>query len=127
MVKKRGKVVTKGENQNFPKERRILKRSDFVRLSQLNRKVSNRHFIAFYNTGATRRTRLGITVTKKVGNAVARNQIKRYVREFFRRQKNLIKSGFDINVVAKTQASGIPSKEVYLSLQNIFCKIRETN
>jgi len=111
-----------GKHQ-FRKAGRLLKRSDFVRLSQKNRKVQNQHFVALYDQGTTGRTRLGITVTKRVGNAVARNQLKRYVREYFRHHRQKIQSEIDINIIVKTTASGIPSKEAYRSLQNIFCKV----
>jgi ribonuclease P protein component len=45
--------------------------------------------------------RLGITVTKKVGNAVVRNRLKRLIREFFRRNKDLFPAGHDVVVMAK--------------------------
>lgn len=109
----------------FRKANRILKRSDFVRLSKKNLKVQNQHFVVLYNKSRNGRTRLGITVTKRVGNAVARNQLKRYVREFFRQNRQTIQSGIDLNVIIKTDASGIPSTEAYRSLRNIFCKIRK--
>ncbi len=45
--------------------------------------------------------RLGITVTKKTGNAVFRNRMKRLIREFFRRNKDLFPAGHDTIVLAK--------------------------
>ena len=108
----------------FVKACRILKRSEFVRLSQKNRKVYNRYFLALFDQGIDGQTRLGITVTKRVGNAVIRNQLKRYVREFFRQHRQSIESGMDVNIIVKKEASGIPSREVYLSLQSIFSRIR---
>jgi ribonuclease P protein component len=108
----------------FSKESRILKRSEFLRLSQKNRKVFNKHFLALFDKGINGQTRLGITVTKRVGNAVVRNQLKRYVREFFRKNRQRMKSGIDVNIIIKKEASGIPSKEAYLSLQSIFSRIR---
>jgi len=114
-------------SHRFGKKKRILKRSDFIRLSKINRKVQNQHFVALYIKGATERTRLGITVTKRVGNAVARNQLKRYVREFFRHYYHTVQRGTDINIIVKRKASDIPSTEAYRSLKNIFCKIRENS
>ncbi|PRP95691.1 Ribonuclease P protein component [Enhygromyxa salina] len=51
-------------------------------------------------------TRLGITVTRKVGNAVVRNRIKRLVREVFRQHRARLPPGLDIVWVAKQQAAG---------------------
>jgi ribonuclease P protein component len=57
-------------------------------------------------------TRLGITVTRKVGNAVARNRIKRLVREVFRQHRARLPPGLDIVWVAKQQAAGASFAEV---------------
>src|SRR5512145_352023 len=45
--------------------------------------------------------RLCITVTKKTGNAVFRNRMKRLLREFFRRNKDLFPAGYDVVIMAK--------------------------
>jgi len=109
----------------FSKESRILKRSDFIRLSEENRKVQNQHFVALFSKSATGRTRLGITVTKRVGNAVARNKLKRYVREFYRQQHETDQKKIDINIIVKKDAAGLPPNEAHRSLKHIFSKVRE--
>ena len=116
---------TPKEGNSFRKENRILKRSEFLHLSKKNRKVFNQHFLALFDHGINGQTRLGITVTKRVGNAVIRNQLKRYVREFFRQHRQSIQTGIDVNIIVKKEASGIPSREAYLSLQSIFSRIRK--
>ena len=69
----------------FSKDERLLKRESFINLTKSGRKTCNYFFIANYKEGSTYgQTRLGITVTKKVGGAVVRNRIKRLVREYFR-------------------------------------------
>lgn len=73
--------------------------------------------------GGQDRTRLGITVTKKVGNAVVRNRIKRLCREFFRFNKHNITGHWDINIIAKKQAAGLSAKDVFSSLKHIFDRI----
>jgi ribonuclease P protein component len=73
------------------------------------RKHHVRHFIVFVAprtpTGETGPTRLGITVTRKIGNAVARNRIKRLVREVFRLHRARLPEGLDLVWVAKQQAA----------------------
>lgn len=57
-------------------------------------------------------TRLGVTVTRKVGRAVVRNRIKRFVREAFRRQRAQFAPGIDMVWVAKKDASSVSFHEV---------------
>jgi ribonuclease P protein component len=52
-------------------------------------------------------TRLGITVSKRVGNSVRRNRVKRLVREFFRLHKDSFPQGCDIVIAARKDADGL--------------------
>ena len=62
--------------------------------------------------------RLGITVSKRVGNAVARNRIKRRVRECFRTAlKHRLPAGFAIVVIARTGADQIDSPTIHAELK----------
>src|SRR5690606_30651670 len=56
--------------------------------------------------------RLGITVSRKVGNAVVRNRIKRVVREAFRHSGALFDAGIDVVVIARPNAAGLGSRQV---------------
>jgi ribonuclease P protein component len=58
----------------------------------------------FVPSGAER-TRVGLTVSRKVGNAVVRNRVKRRLREAIRRQAEIIPSGFDVVIIAHPQAA----------------------
>lgn len=74
-----------------------------------------RYFLVFVS--ATPRSadpgpRLGVTVTRKVGCAVVRNRIKRWVREAFRRQRPGFKTGLDMVWVAKHNASRATYRDV---------------
>ena len=108
---------------SFTKADRILKRSEFIALSKLGRKVQDTDFIAYFLPGQHDQSRLGITVTKKVGQAVERNRIKRLVREFFRLNRRCLSGRWDINVIAKRQSAGITSEKAFRSLQNLFDRI----
>ncbi len=108
----------------FTKADRILKRSEFLRLSRSGRALHSAYFIvSIGREGQQDRTRLGITVTKKVGNAVVRNRIKRLCREFFRLNKHQITGDWDINIIAKKQAAGLSAKDVFYSLKHTFDRI----
>ena len=104
----------------FTKADRILTRSEFIHISRFGKKLHNRHFIATFCPGRLKKTRLGITVTKKVGNAVARNRIKRFTREYYRLNRHKITGDWDINIIAKKEAVDLSSDQAFSSLQGLF-------
>ncbi|MGD2029426.1 MAG: ribonuclease P protein component [Desulfobacterales bacterium] len=108
---------------SFTKADRILKRSEFIEISKFGKKTQNRHFVALFSPSRFQRTRLGVTVSRKVGNATIRNRIKRFSRESFRLNRHIITGYWDINIIAKKKAAELTSKQAFLSLQNIFTSI----
>lgn len=105
---------------SLKKADKILKRSEFLKLSKFGKKTQNRHFIVIYLPGKLQRTRLGVTVTKNVGSAATRNRIKRFSREYFRLNRHMITGDWDISIIAKKKAAELTSKEAFLSLKNLF-------
>ena len=78
-----------------------LRRGDFERVRRSGQRVETRHFIVFiHDREDGESTRLGITVSRRVGNAVRRNRIKRLVREWFRLRKYGL-GACDLNVIGK--------------------------
>jgi len=65
---------------------------------------------------------LGITASRKAGNAVKRNRIKRLIREFFRLNSPRIPQGYDIVVAAKKDASYLDLWKVKEELGEVFFK-----
>jgi len=111
---------------SFTKADRLLKRSDFLRLQRIGKNIQNNHFIASFYSGRYQRSRLGITVTRKVGNAATRNRIKRLSREYFRLNRHKIAGNWDINIIAKKKAADLTSAQAFSSLQFVFGGIKET-
>ncbi len=109
--------------KRFTKSDRLLKRSDFLKLSSIGTKVQNKHFVLIYSNNEKGVNRLGITVTKRVGKSVIRNRIKRYCREFFRLNRGIIPGNKDINIIAKKNALTLESKQMFQTLEHIFKKI----
>ena len=107
----------------FTKADRILKRYDFKALSQEGKKIRNKYFIVLYSTNRFKSSRIGVTVTKKVGNAPVRNRIKRLIREYFRLNRHRIKGFCDINIIPKREAVKLSSNQFFSSMQNIFDEI----
>lgn len=70
--------------QGFPASRRIRRRRDFSHIYASGQKQHSAHFILFALFQQGQAQRVGIAASKKVGNAVARNRVKRLLREYFR-------------------------------------------
>ena len=89
---------------SFPKTERLLNRQDFVNLNRSGKRYHTNHFTVIYRKNGLGNTRFGVTVTKRTGNAVKRNRLKRLIREFYRLNKSYFPEGYDIVVAAKKNA-----------------------
>ena len=67
-------------------------------------------------------SRLGVSVSRKVGNAVCRNRIKRIFREAFRLSKNEMPGGLDIIMIPRRGKSDWPMKEVKAELVRLLAE-----
>ncbi|WP_461833894.1 ribonuclease P protein component [Desulfothermus sp.] len=94
---------------------KITKSKEYQDCYLRGKKVTTEHFIVFVKQRIPDHLgpKLGITVTKKVGNAVFRNRIKRLIREGFR-QSRFVKSGADVDVVVVAK-KGIKKEDITLS------------
>jgi ribonuclease P protein component len=108
----------------FPRSIRLRKRRDFVTVQSGGRKLGGKHFVVLVAAGAGR---LGITVSKKVGNAVTRNRVKRFVREFVRTAavagRSWSLSGRDVVVVARPSAAALRFAEVSADLERLGARL----
>lgn len=104
---------------SFPRGQRLLKTKDFRRLFQDGKSFHSGNFIVLYAPNGLGRSRLGVTVSKRVGRAVTRNRVKRMVREHFRHQKAVLTDTYDVNVIAKNSASQLSSQEIREALNAI--------
>ena len=88
------------------KEMRLRQRVDYLAIQGGGRKLHGRHVLAMVRKqpGVCPHGRLGLTVTKKVGNAVVRNRIKRLLREWLRLH-GWVPPGWDMVLVAKDSAA----------------------
>jgi ribonuclease P protein component len=94
----------------------LRRRADYLAVQEGGRRHAGKYFLllararpapAAASPGAARAARLGITVSRKVGGAVERNRVKRWVRESYRRLRFLAPPGLDLVVIARPGAPGI--------------------
>ena len=74
---------------------------DFVNVYTSGRSYANKYLVIYTLKNNTDRNRLGISVSKKVGNSVVRHRIKRLVKESYRLHEKMFNSGLDIVVIAR--------------------------
>ena len=90
----------------------IKKNNDFQKVYRTGRSFANRLLIMYVMKAEREDTRIGISVSKKVGNSVVRHHVTRLVRESYRLNKNKVKTGLDIVVVARAAAKESDFKKI---------------
>lgn len=110
-------------NFGLKKAQKILKRPEYLLLSQSGKKTQDAFFIIIYTKSASGSPRLGITVSKRVGNAAVRNRVKRLVREWFRLYRAGWDGCWDVNVIAKKKTANLSFQEAALSLEKMIDQV----
>ena len=92
----------------LPKEKRLAKRAEYLRVYEVGRKFFSRYCVVFLAANGLPVSRIGVTATKKLGKANVRNRLKRWTRETYRRHRALLdldKQSLDIVVNVKQNAA----------------------
>jgi len=112
-------------DQGLSPQTRITKRSQYLSLRQRSRRWQSENFLLLWRPNRMGFSRLGITVTRRVGNAVVRNRIKRQVRERFRLHRALRSRGLDMVLIAKHSAGRLSKAEMARELEQLFDRLAE--
>ena len=111
-------------SSNFPKAERLLRRPEFLQFNEGASKLHTQYFLVLLKLKEGTGTRVGFTVSKKVGNAVVRNSIKRRLREFYRQNKSLFMQA-DVNIIAKKGAELLDFHNVSTELAAALGRLRK--
>jgi ribonuclease P protein component len=96
----------------FPRTLRIRRRGEFLKVQREGRRYTHSRLTILYRQNGTEMSRLGVTVSKKVGNSPVRSRIKRVLREAFRLDRAALPAGLDIVLVARSELVGASPDDV---------------
>ena len=113
-------------SEALPKEKRLAKRREFLRVYEAGRKLFSRYSVLFFAANGLPYSRIGITATKKSGKANVRNRLKRWTREVYRRQREPLgidDRALDVVVNIKPNAAQAAWSDYSLDLQRILQRV----
>ena len=97
----------------------LKKNSDFQKVYRQGKSYANRYLVMYVLENHTEGNRLGISVSKKVGNSVIRHHLTRLIRESYRLHEDMVNNGLDIVVIARSTARDISYHETESALLHL--------
>ena len=98
----------------FSKSRRITRRAEFSRVRSKGKSISGRFLVMGYlkDEQLTEPVRLGLITTKRIGNAVIRNRVRRRLRGILQRNGDQLVPGYWMVLIARNAAAGASSEQL---------------
>jgi len=100
----------------------IKKNSEFVQVYRQGKVATGRYCVLYFLPKEDNNTRVGISVSKKVGNSVLRHRLKRLYKEAFHQNYHGIKPGYDLVAIVRKKAYAIGFKECQADFMNTLKK-----
>jgi ribonuclease P protein component len=98
----------------------LKKNFEFKRIYKKGRSFVNPAIVVYILKNNKAANRVGITTSRKVGNAVMRNRARRVIREAYRQLEDRLHSGFDIVFVARTKTCLLKEQDIFKAMNGIF-------
>jgi len=92
---------------------------DFQDIYKKGKSYANRFLVMYIVENGTDKNRIGISVSKKVGNSVVRHRVKRLIKESYRLHEAVFNSGLDIVIVARPNAKDKSFSEIESALLHL--------
>jgi ribonuclease P protein component len=100
----------------------LKKNREFVQVYQRGKVATGRYCVLYFLPNQDNNTRVGISVSKKVGNSVVRHRLKRLYKEAFRLNCHKIKPGFDLVAIVRKKAFDIGFEQCQADFMNTLKK-----
>jgi ribonuclease P protein component len=111
-------------SQKYPRRERLTRRSEYLRVYAVGTKRVGRAFICYTARHEGQGRKVGFAVSRKVGSAVVRNRIKRYLREIYRRNRVHLDQETHFVVVARPACAELDYHQCESALRQILFKGR---
>ncbi len=92
---------------------------DFQRVYKNGKSYANKYLVMYVLENSKDKNRLGISVSRKVGNSVVRHKVTRLIRESYRLHENIFNSSLDIVVLARKSASNVSYSKIESALLHL--------
>ena len=94
----------------------LKKNKDFQTVYRQGKSYANKYLVLYIMENQTEKNRIGISVSKKVGNSVVRHHLTRLIRESYRLQEECFQRGYDLVVIERQSAKDVTYKEMESAL-----------
>lgn len=98
----------------------LKKNSDFQNVYKSGKSFGNKYLVLYTSENNLNVNRLGISVSKKVGNSVVRHRLKRLIKESYRLHEEMFNSGLDIVVIARKNSDACDYASIESALLHLM-------
>lgn len=106
------------------KQYRLTSSAQIKELQQRGQSWHNRWLVLAKRANDRQESRFAFSVSRRLGNAVVRNRVRRVIRECIRRRLTLIATGWDVLLIARLPARGAPAEQIDRAIEDLLRRSR---
>ena len=111
-------------DERFPKAVRLLRRREFLEVQDKGQKVPSECLLGLVRPNGRPFSRVGLTISSKVGNAVVRARLRRLLRELFRKRRGQWPAGLDVVLVVRQSAREVSFTDMARAFEGVTRKLQ---
>ena len=97
----------------------LKKNADFQNVYKCGKSFANKYLVMYVKENDLSENRIGISVSKKVGNSVVRHRVKRLILESYRLHEDMFNSSLDMVIIARSTAKDKSYKEISSAVMHL--------